>query len=78
MPVLGSQNPEPLSVKTTDGREETTRPAEPCTETPEEFGARLRSICQGINDNLDVDGLCRDLPNRVQLVVDAQGDRIKK
>ena len=42
----------------------------------EEFGARLRAICQDINDNLDVDNLCKALPKRVQALRDAEGDRI--
>ena len=46
-------------------------------ETPAEYAARLRSICQHINANFDVEGLCRKFPERVQLVVDAEGDRIK-
>ena len=57
--------------------EETTRPREPWKETLEEFGARLRGVCQDINDSCDVEGLCRALPKRVQALVEAQGDRIR-
>ena len=49
----------------------------PWEETVEELGTRLRSICQDINDNCDVEGLCRKFPKRIQDVVDAKGDRIK-
>ena len=58
-------------------RETWTRPVTPWTETVEEFETRLRSICQDINDNCDVEGLCRKFPKRIQDVVDAKGDRIK-
>lgn len=59
-------------------RETRTRPSEPWRETPAEFAARLRTIHQDINANCDVEGLCRGLPERVQAVVDAEGDRICK
>ena len=42
------------------------------------FSTRLKSICQHINDNHDIDGLCRELPQRLQMLVDAEGDRIPK
>ena len=59
-------------------RETTSRPATPWKETPEEFSTRLRAICQDINSRLDIEGLCRDLPSRVQQLVDAKGGRINK
>ena len=59
-------------------RETRSRPHEPWKETPPEFGARLRAIARDINANCDVDGLCRKLADRVQRVVDAEGDRINK
>ena len=59
-------------------REAVTLPRQPWNETVAEFGARLRGICQYINDNFDVEGLCRGLPKRVQAVIDAEGDRIPK
>ena len=57
-------------------RETITRPTTPWTETPAEFGARLRSVCQDIYQHCDVESLCRKLPERAQLVVDAKGCRI--
>ncbi len=57
-------------------REKVTQPKSPWTETEAQYGLRLRGICQYINQNYDVDGLCRALLTRVQKVVDAQGDRI--
>ena len=57
-------------------REAKTRLATPWKETPAEFGIRMRAVCQDINDSCDVEGLCRKFPERVQKVVDAEGDRI--
>ena len=45
-------------------------------ETPAAFGARLRQCCAEINAELNVDGLCRDLPRRIQQLVDLEGDRL--
>ena len=58
-------------------RETVTQTREPWRETVEECGARLRGICQYINANHDVEGLCRKLPERLEKLVDAEGDRIK-
>jgi len=57
-------------------RETKTMPATPWQESSEEFGARLRGICNEINQKCDVEGLCRKLPERAQAVVDAEGGRI--
>ena len=59
-------------------RERRTMPAEPWKEQREDFTKRLQSICQDINSNCDVEGLCNRFPGRVQAVVDAEGDRINK
>ncbi len=59
-------------------RETVTQCRQPWTETAAGFSARLRSICQYINANYDVEGLCKDLPNRLQKVRDKGGDRINK
>ena len=37
----------------------------------------LPAIVQEINDTLDVEGLCRAFPKRLQKLVDAKGDRIQ-
>jgi hypothetical protein len=58
-------------------RETVTQTREPWHETVAEFSGRLREICQHVNSNYDVEGLCRKLPQRLQLLVDAKGDRIK-
>ena len=41
---------------------------QPWTKTVEEFGARLRDICDHINTHFDVEGLCEGLPSRVQIM----------
>ena len=53
-----------------------TLPAEPWNEIVEQYGAGLRSIVADINDNLEVDALCRSFPKRIQKVIDAEGDNI--
>ena len=41
------------------------------------FNALLNlRFVQEINDTLDVEGLCRGLPKRLQELLDADGDRI--
>ena len=42
------------------------RKRQPWTETVEEFGARLRDICDHINTHIDAEGLCKGLPSRAQ------------
>ena len=59
-------------------REKVTLPKEPWKETREEFASRLRGICQYINDNYDVDGVCRSFPKRLETLVGHDGDRINK
>ena len=43
---------------------------------PRRNSSRFKGIAQDINDNLNVDDLCRALPRRVQELVDREGDRI--
>jgi hypothetical protein len=57
-------------------RENSTRPPNAWEETPAQLGTRLREICKDINDNLDVEGLCRALPCRLDKLDNAKGDRI--
>ena len=56
-------------------RASTTRP---WLETAEDYGARLKAVVAEVNREHDQDSLCRDLPNRAQLVIDAEGGRIAK
>ena len=57
-------------------REGKTRPKEPWNESVAQFGTRLKAICQDINDNLEVDNLCRGFPKRLQRLKDREGDRL--
>ena len=47
-------------------------------ETPAAFGARLRLCCADVNDDLDVEGLCKAFPGRIQKLVDREGGRLKE
>jgi len=58
-------------------REARQRAVRSWEETVGDFGTRMKRIVQDINDTLDVEGLCRAHPKRVQAVIDAEGDRIK-
>ena len=55
-----------------------TVPAKAWEEDRATYTARLKAVCKDINEQLDVDALCRRLPSRIQDVVDAEGDRISK
>ena len=39
-----------------------------------DLGVRLKGICQHINDNFDVEGLCEELPYRIQEIIEAEGE----
>ena len=54
-----------------------TVPKECWKETPAEYEARLKHVVADINANLDVEGLCRRLPERLQKLVDSKGERLK-
>ena len=53
-------------------------PREPWTETVAEYTTRLKGIVQHINDNHDVESLCREFPERLEELVRRGGDRINK
>ena len=57
-------------------REALNRMTKPWEETPEQFATRLKGVVQEINDDLNVEGLCRAFKQRVQTLVDREGDRI--
>ena len=59
-------------------REKMKQPLHPEKETPAQYATRLRGICKYINEKYDVAGLCRQLPGRLQTLVDREGDRIGK
>lgn len=55
-----------------------TVPPKPWEESIEDFGSRLKDVALYINHHYNVDGLCRELPDRVAMLMRAQGDRIPK
>ena len=61
-----------------DKRLKLTTPAKAWEETPEELGARLWQACEYINANYEVEGLCKELPGRLQKLREVQGGRLRK
>ena len=57
-------------------REAICRKTRPWEETVEEFTTRMKGLVRQMNDSLNVDGLCRSFKQRVQKVVERDGDRI--
>ena len=55
-----------------------TLPAKAWEESVDEFGTRLRSIANDINSQLNVEGLCKEFPSRVEAVLEQGGDNIAK
>ena len=53
-----------------------TKPSRPWDESRTAYGQRLKRVVQDINMSLDVEGLCRALPRRVQELRDRQGGRL--
>ena len=51
-------------------------PKKPWEEARAAYASRLKAACQKINDDLDVDGLCRRLPDRIQELINRKGDRL--
>ena len=60
------------------GKLKKTLPERCWEETPEAHRARLKACAAQINSACDVDGLCRELPSRVQDLGRRQGDRLAK
>ena len=54
------------------------RPKKAWKETREAFAERLREVCRRINGEYGVEGLCREFPMRIQLLIDNGGDNISK
>ena len=52
-------------------------PRQPWKETREEHGERLREACRYINAHHDVEGLCRELPERLRELEEAEGDKLR-
>ena len=55
-----------------------TVPSKPWLETRGEYASRLRRVVDDINASLDVEGLCKGLLKRLDLVIEAIGGRIPK
>ena len=55
-----------------------TLPRREWEETEAGFTDRLKAACQHINEHFDVDALCRELPCRVQNLIDLDGDGLPK
>ena len=59
-------------------RLEASLPKRSWEETPQAFATRLRRCCAQINAELDVEGLCRAFPKRIQKLKDTKGGRLKE
>jgi hypothetical protein len=46
-------------------------------ETRQEYGGRLKRCCEEVNKDLNVEGLSNQLPKRLKLLQDNEGDRLK-
>ena len=55
-----------------------TLPARPWEESPKQLITRLKRIAGNINREYNVDGLCKDLPTRVELLQQRGGGKLKK
>ena len=53
-------------------------PAKAWEESREAYGARLKRICEAINSNNDVEGLCRSFLPRISKLVEQQGGRLRE
>ena len=55
-----------------------TLPKKPWEESVENYPTRLRACVAHINARFNVEGLCRELPQRVGMLEASKGDRISK
>ena len=55
-----------------------TKPRQAWTETVDAYRSRLKACAAYCNENYDVEGLCREVPGRLQELVKRQGDRLPK
>ena len=55
-----------------------TLPAHAWEESVDDSASRLKEVARRVNMHYDVDGLCRALPARIQLLLDAQGGKLGK
>ena len=55
-----------------------TLPARAWEESVGDYASRLKEVVRRVNMHYDVDGLCRALPARIQLLLDTQGGKLGK
>ena len=55
-----------------------TLPVKPWEETVAAYSQRLKEVVRVINSEYDVEGLCKELPDRVQALHAARGGRLSK
>ena len=55
-----------------------TLPRRPWEETAGDFATRLKRIAAAINEDHDVEGLCRGLPPRIEKLFSRQGGKLSK
>ena len=55
-----------------------TTPRQPWAETRAAFGERMRAIARRINEEYNVEGLCREFPGRIQKLIDLDGGNLTK
>ena len=53
-------------------------PKEPWTETRDQFETRLKQQTQYVSDHYDVAGLCREFPERLEMLIEEEGGRLSK
>ena len=71
--------PHETSVSWVRHRLRVTLPSEPWEETEEECGVRLKAAATWVNQHHDVEGLCKEMPQRMHdLVHKAKGQRLDK
>ena len=54
-----------------------TMPKENWLETREAYSSRLKRCCEQVNEECDVEGLCRQYPKRLKLLNEKDGARLK-
>jgi hypothetical protein len=55
-----------------------TTPKSCCLESVDAYGKRIKRVVDYINAHFDVEGLCKDLPQRLDDLIEAEGGRLKK
>ena len=61
-----------------DYRLQITKPKKEWEESEDAFAKRLRDACAHVNENHDIDSLSRELPQRLDDLIELEGDRLSK